>query len=1595
MASCVNKNTEEFKALAEQSNINPIILAAKVSLWQEKNGLDNFPNSSDVMLQSEDMPASKASEETVDMMRKAAEQMGIDIQDLLDYAKANPNVDVKNLNGLADLIKGIVAVAQGKEDVALVEEIVHLSTAMIEQTNPKLITELISKIDRFKIYKQVLEVYSKKKEYQLANGKPDIRKIKKEAVDKLISEVVVYQSEGSTEYPELMEEETRSMIKKWWNAILDYIRGMYKKSNIDIFQEVGGVVRAGEAGTVGDIKDGSIFFQVDNSVKAKIDNFYNKAKEYAKEMTYNPEIVDALGNVSQKRHYTFKGQKVATTITEKIKKNKKFPERSEAQKASDDAKKDWGSEGHRFLEKYFVTNLIDQDGYRKPTFGNNRIDSTLSLDLQKQLKNFAEELIASYPTGTRFLVEEMVVNLKEKGMIGSRVDFKAIYPVQKKDGSWDMKIDTLDWKFTTVDKTLYEDISRDKIKDWVPQMGQFVAIDYTYGANQSQIGKARMIPFIMNYNYKIAGDKKSGLYPESMEIGKLDSLKETNLYLLPVPITTETTGNEAVDKLVTSLQAQWDKLWSKKTSFEEKDKKIADLAELSKAIRFLHLKLDFEPLVNVGKTFLNHAADTLKEFKDIKFAELDDVELNKKLQDLISYKEGAEKYADLGETFLSYYPRKSLNAESQRILDDLTNISRSTDVMLKVINDLQKQFVVELAKREKFTTEETQLSVLDAEASIVGMSKAFLESSKLSSMIINLTTNLIMVAKKVVDGKVRKQIKQFGEVLIPLEKEAKAKGIKAFDMIATKSKDGMSLIKKINPEFWVQVNKAKEEKNKKFFLDNVNLDEYNALAKTAIEQRTIDASKRQYASDPETNERYKQYAIDAINNALDITSDSFNGYNDKTFGYLFSKSFKQEKNYSKEYLEMSKSKAALDVWNVFTKLNERAEGMGYLGEYKDSFFPLIEATILEKFYQTSSVTGQTKDFFQDFYKIKVNEEQQFSKNDPETGKVKLVIPKLFTKTDKAIEQLSTDLNKVGSLWIKSIEEYENKKNLESKLLTLHSIEAAKGSLIMENGKVVIEAGVPKVNLTENKNADLLKVIVNDYLYNLTENQNSLGNITISAAASKLGKTEEDVEKYEVGTKKVIATADTWVQALAVGLKPAIAIANYFGNQFTAFIQAGGFYNFWGDFEKNNLKVTTGSLTTIEKGLLDLIHPLNEDVSEEERRKLAWKQGYVEYLSTWTFTDVMQITNSFPERKLQFANALSFIDNSIVIDGEIKNIRKYLKAQDRSTKYQLSISERKAIEATFEKRVEELKKDPRALKNIAKIENGEMVIPGVSDLNIAKFSLTVSEYARTLNGQMSTTNKADYRRDTMFSSFMMFKNWIPKLVTARGMDIKKNVELDTWEYGRTRAFFKTVAFLGKENISSMIDIINGTEKGLKILNELLEAKKIEHYKKTGQELDITEEEFYDLMREQLLNQSKELALLLGLLVMVFAAAAAEPPEDATDAEKNAYKWYSKVINKISDEVSFYYNPISFESITKGSLLPSVGLLSKALKIIQQVSKEGYGIITEDEEMMEKAHGLKYLLNIIPGLSQAQNEVLPYLNPELAKEMGIKVTKESRR
>ena len=858
-----------------------------------------------------------------------------------------------------------------------------------------------------------------------------------------------------------------------------------------------------------------------------------------------------------------------------------------------------------------------------------------------------------------------------------------------------------------------------------------------------------------------------------------------------------------------------------------------------------------------------------------------------------------------------------------------------------------------------------------------------------------------MNAKSLVSQKIARDITDFGDMLIPLEKEASAKGKSAFDLIGRVEDDGLYLIQKLDKKFMADVALAKEEQNKKFLLANIDIDLYNKLAKERIDKGIEEFQNTEFSTSEQQDYEIRESKINKLKDLLDINRDSFNGYSDYEFSELFSEALIEKNHYSSEYKEMARSKAALDVWNLFTAMNKRAKQMGYLSQQGLSFFPLMEASAIQKLSQTNDFIGQGFDFFKDAYTVKVNEEQSYSKVDPETGRVRKEIPKLFTRTDKDVSQLSRDLNRVGTLWIKSLAEYENRKNTENILLTLLSVERAKGQIAVDDitGETLWEGGVPKVDKKENKNADLLETIINDYLYGLREDISSLGNVTIGTVSKKLSDDEETSEKRAIAAKKVLQNGDKLTQSLAVGLKILVAIPNYVGYNMQAFINAGNLYTF-SEFMKNNAKLQS-QMSTIEKGLIDLVVPLNEDIAKEKGRELAWKQSPVKWLGTWTFNDVMMVTNSFPEKKLQIANAMSINDNSMVVDGKIVNIRQYLKKQDEarykkdaSGKYIMSESERRTLEKTFESRVKELKAKS-SLAKTAKIENGYVVIPGVSSEELAKYRTKIVEYNRNLNGQMSEDNKANYRRDTIFKSFMMFKNWAPKQILLRGLSINKNLELNQWEYGRTRLFVKTWKQLGLRNIFKMQAILQGTDEGLAIMDEMLKAKKEEHLKRTGEELDITEAEFYDLVRRELSNQMKELGVLFGVMALLIAAKVAPPPDEKDKLATNRFKYFLKLINKISDEIKFYYDPRSFESMTKGSILPALGLLTRAGQFMSALEEETRGVIIGDEELQEKNHPLKYFLNMIPVGSQFQNDYLPYLAPDLAKEMGIRVSPEARR
>lgn len=1536
----------------------------------------------DYMFQKEGTEGSVASPATIKVLKDFLNRIGVDIKTVNEIVRDGIK---QNANGAAILTQKLIQVVEGKEDVALGEEAMHWAVEIIKQKDPKLFAKMLREINDYAIYKQVLADYGNDPDYQGKDGKPDIIKLKKEAIGKVLSETVIKQNEGITQKPELLEK-----ALTWWQSMLASLRNLFSTSGMD--EAAMKIVSGEEIGTAEDVRSEDVYYQKTKLTgQEKLNAFYDKFMDIAKRMT----LVDAN---PKDRHYTIDTRRIKYSVTKWIKRGQaeKFV-RTDGQKIIDDQKQYWGSDVHSYIEQMAKKSFLDKNGYLKATPTPYNPTTNLTPEVRDVLDAFLAKTFASYPEGTRFISEEYLLNTKED--VASTLDFMALVP----EGD-SFYAEVLDWKTTTINLEQTDDVPWFKQEEYKKQMGAYATILQRYGLKPAQIRRARMIPIKANYENVVPDDYNTPLYLESIEIGDLENPKETQLYLLPVPLDFESTGNKRLDTLISALRDQYDKFVRRVVDPRQQYLKDTQRQELSRAIRKLHLQMDFAPIASIGNTFLNNGKAGLDKIKNKDFSTMSFEEIQEVLKELNYISNGANKYGEISDVFIFVNKDNKLSDEEKEVLTDLERLKSRTEVLLEDVLNLQRTYVAQLSVNYGITRENPvesvkravagefiqEGSILNPERELSGAAKLLQEGADMASRAINLMQRIWDIGKNNTDRQVGLQIRAFEKVLLAAEKEAKARGVDVYDLIATTGANGMPrLIERLSDKFKTEITDARDKRDKNFFLRAIDKAKYDALAKEVVDTAIISID-----STPNLTDEERARKIDRIKDKVLLDRESFNGFTDGLFYKIFYQSIDKNKNSSEEYKKMSP--AALDLWNFIVEgLNAKAQDLGYIGKADDSFFALIDALTIDKFLDVKNLGGNFQDFFKDTYTVKMAEERSLGKINRETGKPEREIPKYFTRTDRKSNQLSRDLTKVIPLYIKALNEYELRSQMDDVFLSIVAVEKNKGNLMVnKDNELLNDMGEPMVT-GENKNVEQIETIYDSYILGVNESENSITNQYIKVAFDKTGGLEEDKERRKLGAKKVIKTLTAWTQMLGTGLKLTVGIPNWFGVQFQAYINSGNFYRFR-EFEKNNGRaIIPAVIDTKELGLLDLIMPLNEDVATEERRKIAGKQSPIKWLKTWTFQDVMMVTSSLPEKRLQIANALTFNQNTMVMDGMLVNIRQYLTQQDRAAKYNMTESERAALEKTFEARVQELK-DTKSLLQIAEIKDDYVTIPGVSDMEIAKYRIKVRDTYRDMSGQMSQEDKLGYTRDTMASAFMMFKGWIPKQISLRAKNIRYNVKQERWEYGRTRLFAKTLLHLGLKSSGKIIDIMNGTDEGLRIMQEMLDAKRDEYFERTGEELQITDEEFYDMMRKNVRDQFRELQVVLLTLALYFGSQHFGDDDDEEDAGvKNRWKYLSKILYKVSEEVNFYYNPLSVDGFTNGNLIPGMTIVTKAAKIITAGTKEMYGTVTADEELKDKTFFGKAVLDIIPGPSQFQREILPLYFPELAKEWGIRVSAETQR
>jgi hypothetical protein len=121
-------------------------------------------------------------------------------------------------NGVAQVMQQLISVVEGKEAQTLPEEAMHFAVSIIKQTNPKLYQKLMKEINGYEMLTQVFRTYGSDPLYQ-KDGKPDVIKLKEEAIAKVLVEKIINKSEGITDRPGNL-----ATAQSWWRSILDWIK---------------------------------------------------------------------------------------------------------------------------------------------------------------------------------------------------------------------------------------------------------------------------------------------------------------------------------------------------------------------------------------------------------------------------------------------------------------------------------------------------------------------------------------------------------------------------------------------------------------------------------------------------------------------------------------------------------------------------------------------------------------------------------------------------------------------------------------------------------------------------------------------------------------------------------------------------------------------------------------------------------------------------------------------------------------------------------------------------------------------------------------------------------------------------------------------------------------------------------------------------------------------------------------------------------------------------------------------------------------------------------------------------------------------------
>lgn len=1587
-----------------------------------------------------------------------------------------------NANAIARTSESLIEYLEGNED-ALTEEAMHFAVEILEQTNPDLFNRMMRDINGYTIFPETLDMYRTNPLYQERDGKPNIYKIKKEAIARKLADILIEQTNEET-------VAKNDLFKEWWLRVKAFFKELFKGPGFNPFQEAATIVMEGNIGSTADIipkgytrlyrgetsspsdsplpdwlrdspemknrPKGSFFsatieeakyydkkfgdgtgrityvdiptsdlekYRASNNeggqfsapglseieffLPEELSNTRKSINEKSFLQTSNSkqdqiwDRIKATPDIKTADGYELDGKKIkrVSDITKEWY-ARKFKDnalsKSEYQTAVDDIKKEYGTAGHADMEAIFHS-LIDDNGYvREQAEDDSKYVPQTNPAIYKLLKDSLIDRINSYPQGTRFMSEAVIYDNKN---LAGTVDWLAIMP--------DGKVDILDWKFYDLNTDKFNDVQWYKKAAWRIQMANYKKIiQEAYQVPSDDFRYTQMIPIRANYSWDIEED--GNYYPtlSGVQIGNVDPKKEDLDYLLPVGLENQSSGDPKLDKLIRKLHGVRESL-EDQSAFtpEERQRKAEQLNAMEKALRHLQVKQSVIPLIIQAATFTKELEALLDYYKanlaDKNFSDLD----NKTLSDFGAKLNRAFDEVHIYDNLdneLSYLFTGSLTEEQKEVwkrVGDTVSEARRLAANLNTINDAFGQKLYDSVHGQT-VGDVNYKKITDPEVVIAFNKRLFNETSKLPQKTLQTFYQFRREAQNVMDIRTIQQNADLMALKDEYDKLAKSKGWTNKNYFDILQKDN-KLIDQYETEFYKQVKEATKAGNYEWIKENIDTEAYKKKLQENYENAVKRVEEKIYGGTDTEIALQKRNALIELKKQYDLSTDTSLGW---ILHPLTLRGFPKEKWTTEEWKELHKpgNEAAVKVYNWIREVNEKADQAGYLPQdaSKRTFLPYVVKSLMEKI-----VWGGKMSLGEGFINaITIDEDTVgYGQYDKITNRLVNKIPRYFINKPED-KELSTDLFRNLALYNESLNRYQQLSELEGIALALGRVERNKESLQTSFwGKPKWNSGKQAFETIDSNevNSEVYDRQIASLVYGQKYVQNDQFDVLMGNAGAVFKRANEmlgtkffpeDIGDRQLSLNKSIDAMNTFFQQKTLGLNPLPSLSNFLGGNFQALINAGRYFN-KKEFMASEAALLSAAVSGEEgKKIIAAMRyflPFNGELNKE---MMGFKDLSLSKLSQESIQEFLFILMRKGDYMVQGAIFAANLKNQILINGKIQNARDYVRALPEFANKYDSPDTLKQVEVTFEKRVEEVIKEHGLLKQ-AKVEDGKLVIPGIEQESQDVFNVRnlTKELSKKALGNMSPEEVRGVQQNVYLRSMMVFKNWIPSLVDVRLGETKYNAATDAYEWGRMRTAFRFLLVNGLTSVGKLHDAVKGNKAGLEALNNLYEYKKKAYREATGQELAITQGQFYDLVRENIRQQAKDAIAAVGVLTL-FLMASFLDTDDEDENVKNFHKFSIRALDKISDELLFFYNPLSFQQILNGSIFPSLGVMTDAANLMKHIGKELYGM-GFDDEMQEKNYVIKYFLKNFPIISQLSS-YMPLYAPDLAKDLGIRMSTQSR-